>query len=294
MNWLTKPGLTFLAIINFVFIHSSFCQNLDEIVRFSNLQFDKGNFELAANEYNRALFFGYQPQDQLCLKIAKCYLNQNNLEQSAIFFDRAFYSSTSDSIKTEAILGKSFSLILGKDFMYALSELINIDSINSDEQSSRLNFLKGIAYFGLNEDSLAESSFKKCLTELSVKNYFAIENEFIRLRKIDKRYNPKTAWFLSLIIPGAGQLYSGEIKDAINSATLLGGLIYLTVSFAAKYSIVEAMFIILPWFQRYYIGGANKAERLTLEKQKIKRNRHYKTILQQIEASSQRNYINIE
>ncbi len=293
MNWLAKPVILFLGIINFLSVQTALCQNLDEIVRFSDQQYEKGNYELAANEYNRALFFSYNAQDQLCLKIANCYLNLNKLDQSAIFFDRAFFSSNSDSIKTEAVLGKSFSLILEKNFMLAISELMNIDSTNVNDQYRRLNFLKGIAYFGLNEDDLAETSFNQCVAGYSEKTVRrAFMKEFAELKKSEKRFNPHTAWMLSLFIPGAGQFYSGEYKEAINSAALLGGLVYLTVSFATKYSFVEAIVVILPWFQRYYIGGSNKAERLALEKQLSKRNAIYQKIMHQIDTESQQNPAN--
>lgn len=293
MNWLAKPAILFLGIINFLVVQSSFCQNLDEIVSFSDQQYEKGNFELAANEYNRALFFGYHEQDRLCLKIANCYFNQNNLEQSAIFYDRAYFSSGSDSIKTEAVLGKSFSLILEKNFVLALSELMNIDSTSIADQNSRLNFLKGIAYFGLNENDLAEEAFKKCVAGFSDRSaLLAFEKEFVDLKKSEKRFNPQTAWLMSLFVPGTGQLYSGEYKEAANSAALLGGLIYLTISFATKYSFVEAIVVVLPWFQRYYIGGANKAERLALEKQKSKRNDSYQAIMRRIDSQSQSNRAN--
>ena len=293
MNWFKKPVRLFLVIINFFFLQSSYGQNLDEIVEFSDQQFAKGNFELAANEYNRALFFGYQAQDQLYLKIANCYFNQNQLEQCSGFYDRAYFSSSSDSIKTEAILGKSFSLILDKNYLLALSELMNIDSAKIKSQDIKFNFLKALAYFGLHQDELSDEAFKKCAKELSADiSLSEIETEFDAIKKSEKRYNPHTAWLLSLFVPGTGQLYSGEYKEAANSAVLLGGLLYLTISFAGKYSVFEAIAVVLPWFQRYYMGGANKAEKLTLEKQMAKRYDSYQAIMRLIDTESMRKHAN--
>lgn len=293
MNWLIKPVVIFSVISNLFIVSPSFSQNTDSIVTFSDQQFERGNYELAANEYNRALFFGNSYPDAICLKIASCYINLNKPELSALFFDRAYFSASSDSIKTEAILGKSFSLILDKQFMLALSELLNLDSAKISEQNIRLNFLKGIAHFGLNEDKLAEIDFKKCIVISSKNGYLNdIEKEFDMIERTEKRYNPHTAWLLSLIVPGSGQAYAGEYKDAANSAVLLGGLIYLATTFAVKYSALEAIVIILPWFQRYYMGGANKAERLTLENQERKRNDSYQRILSKIELANQPKSIN--
>jgi hypothetical protein len=293
MNWLTKPVVIFLVVTNLLFIQSSFCQNTDLIVVFSDQQFAKGNFGLAANEYNRALFFGYHAPDELCLKIANCYINLNKPDLSALFFDRAYFSGVSDSIKTEAIIGKSFSLILDKQYMLALSELMNLDSAKIAEQDIKLNFLKGIAYFGLNQDELAEVAFKKSVSKSSgINSAYDIEKEFQQIKKSEKRFNPHTAWLLSLLVPGTGQAYAGDYKEAANSAFLLGGIIYLATTFAAKYSALEAIVIILPWFQRYYMGGANKAERLAIEKQERKRNDSYQRILSKIEMANQQKTLN--
>jgi hypothetical protein len=290
MNWSVKHAILFLGIINFLFVKPSLCQSLDEIVTFSDQQFDKGNFELAANEYNRALFFGYYAPDKLCLKIANCYFNQNKLEQSAQFFDRAYFSTKSDSIKNEAILGKSFALILEKNYMLALSELMNIDSAKIVYHDIKLNFLKGIALFGLHQDDLSEEYFTKCLRGLHVEdNPDIIEKNFKRIKKSERRFNPNTAWMLSLFLPGAGQIYSGNFREAANSSVLLGGLIYLTIAVARKYSYLEAVIAILPWFQRYYLGGANKAERLALERQNVERGKSYSAIMKFLESESEKN-----
>lgn len=293
MNWLIKPVVIFSAISSLFIGSPSFCQDTESIVTFSDQQFERGNYELAANEYNRALFFGSSNPESICLKIASCYINLNQPALSALFFDRAFFSASSDSIKTEAILGKSFSLILDKQYMLALSELMNLDSAKISEQNIRLNFLKGIAHFGLNDDIQAEIAFKKSILESAGKDYMNdIEKEFLLIRETESRYNPHTAWLFSLIIPGTGQAYAGEYKEAANSALLLGGIIYLATTFAVKYSALEAIVIILPWFQRYYMGGANKAERLTLEKQERKRNDSYQRMLSRIEIANQPKTIN--
>ena len=293
MIWLIKPVVIFSLIISMFIVLPTYCQNTESIVTFSDQQFERGNYELAVNEYNRAIFFGNPNTDAICLKVASCYINLNKPALSAMFFDRAYFSARSDSIKTEAILGKSFSLILDKQYLLAISELLNLDSAKITEQNIRLNFLKGIAYFGLNEDKPAEIAFKKCILEAAGKNYLNdIENEFKLISKTEKRYNPHTAWILSLIVPGIGQAYAGKYKEAANSAILLGGIIYLATTFAVKYTALEAIVIILPWFQRYYIGGANKAEKLTLEKQMEKRNDSYQTILNRIEAEGQKKLIN--
>jgi len=291
MNWLIRRLILFLLIIN---VHSqeAFSQNLEEIVKYSDQLFEKGNFELSVNEYNRALFFGSTESDKICLKIANCYFKMKKLDQSIQFYDRAYFSSNSDSIKTEAILGKSFSLILDKNYMLAISELLNLDSTKIAYHNIKLNFLKGIAYFGLHQDEFSELYFERCYSQISKVNHSEIMNEFNSIRKNEKRFNPKTAYFLSLVLPGVGQFYSGAIKEGLNSIVLLDGLLVGAIFLAKEYSIFLTFVSILPWYQRYYLGGANKAEKLTLEKQTLRRNDSYQIILKKIEIAYLENMTN--
>jgi hypothetical protein len=137
----------------------------------------------------------------------------------------------------------------------------------------------------LHEDKLSETFFNKCLFQLSFKNDSVIKRDFYAIKKAEKRFNPRTAYFLSLVLPGTGQFYSGSIKEGLNSAILLDGLLFAAVLLAREYSTVTSFVTILPWFQRYYLGGANKAERLAHEKQLAKRNDIYQNILQTIEQA---------
>jgi len=277
-------------ITNFSPAQRSFGQNLKELVVFSNLQYEKGNFELAANEYNRALFFGYKSEDRVCLKIANCYFNLNKLELSEQFYDRAYFGTHSDSIKAEAVLGKSFSLILEKKFIVALSELMNLDTLSLKSQSIKLDFLKGIAYFGLHQDKLAEESFLRCANGFAdAQGKQVISGDFERLKRVENRFKPGTAWRLSLVLPGSGQVYSGNYREAANSALLMGGFAYLTVSIALEYTFLESLVVAASFFQRYWIGGANKAEKLAFERQNRERNSAYLSIMKILEDADKKN-----
>jgi len=57
---------------------------------------------------------------------------------------------------------------------------------------------------------------------------------------------------------------------------------------------IQAMVAVLPWFQRYYIGGANKAERLALERQKVERNNSYLSIMKFLETESKKTSVEME
>jgi hypothetical protein len=114
------------------------------------------------------------------------------------------------------------------------------------------------------------------------------EKETIKKNKIDSLFivlesikgpKPKKARILSTILPGLGQLYAGDIKNGINSFILTGGLIVLGINTAINLTLLDALMTVAPWFQRYYMGGYNRAENIAAEKFKEKQNRVFLSIL---------------
>lgn len=89
-------------------------QNVEDVMTFANEQFEEGNFPIASKEYNRALFFGYPDKAFVAKRIADCYTHLEQYELASDFYDRAYRFSTSDSMKNEAILGKTFCLLMNK------------------------------------------------------------------------------------------------------------------------------------------------------------------------------------
>ena len=94
-----------------------------------------------------------------------------------------------------------------------------------------------------------------------------------------KNPKPKTAKILSMIVPGSGQFYAGDIKNGINSLLLTGGFIYLGVHAALNYGIINSLASASPWIQRYYLGGFKRAELIAEERLALKRDRIYQQIL---------------
>ena len=67
--------------------------------------------------------------------------------------------------------------------------------------------------------------------------------------------NPKVASFLSMIIPGSGQLYSGKLKSGINSFLLTGAALTAFTLINVRYSFLDAILGVFPYYQRYYTGS---------------------------------------
>jgi tetratricopeptide (TPR) repeat protein len=271
----------FILIINLLITSFSFAQTVEDVVRFANEQFKKGNFQIAAQEYNRALFFGYDKVDELSIQIGHCYSELSNYDLATSFYDRSFKYSLSDSLKNEAVLGKTFCLLMQNKNFLALNELLYMNDYSNIQQQTGMHYLKGIAYYGLGDDTLAYEEFYTVmdLSEISDSVKTLLTSEFNKVYHYHKRYNPTRAYVMSGIIPGSGQLSVGAFKDGINSMVLIAGLYLIAVQIIKAYSLLDAALTLFPWIQRYYLGGMDKAKGLAVSKIEAKRYESYLRII---------------
>ena len=276
-----KRKVFFILIINFSVLCSLKGQTVSDVVQFANREFEQGNYAIAAKEYNRALFFGYEKQDEISLQIARCYTELNELELATDFYNRAYRLSQNDSLKNEALLGNAFCFLLQEKYVLAISELFNLSDHPAKGQSIQAHFLKGIAHFGLQEDSIAYQEFVQTLefNEENELNKEQLKTEFEKVFKYHKRYNPKRTYVMSGIVPGSGQLSIGAVKEGINSMLLIGGLYLIAVGVIQNYSFWDAAIALFPWVQRYYLGGMDKAKELAISKIEAKRHESYLKIV---------------
>ncbi len=79
--------------------------------------------------------------------------------------------------------------------------------------------------------------------------------------------NPKTARVLSMILPGAGQFYAGDIKNGLNSLLLNALLGFWFVTTGLAYTFVDAAATVTPWLFRYYGGGIRRAGEIVEKKE---------------------------
>jgi tetratricopeptide (TPR) repeat protein len=280
----------FILIINLLIVSFSLAQTVEDVVRFADEQFGKGNFQVAAQEYNRALFFGYDKVDELSMQIGHCYSELLNYDLATSFYDRAYMYSQSDSLKNESVLGKTFCLLMQNKNFAALNELLYMNDNWNLQQQTGMHYLKGIACYGLGDDTLAYEEFYTVLdlTENNDSVKTLLLSEFNKVYRYHKKYNPNRVYIMSGIIPGSGQLSVGAFKDGINSMALIAGLYLIAVlMFHEGYLLIDVGLALFPWIQRYYLGGMDKAKGLAVSKIEAKR---YESYLRIINLTTPTNY----
>jgi tetratricopeptide (TPR) repeat protein len=248
-------------------------QDYSQTLKFADEKFAEGNYELALKAYQRLAFFSEASEPSLFIKVAEIGAIQKEYELAQKYYGFAISQIYNDSFRTELIFEKAYYQMLDGNYQYAIIDLLSID--DSDEKlKDRVNLYLGTCYFGLEDFERSKMYFKA-----SVLPEFHDDIDGLYARKRLFSPSPSTAKVLSIIFPGAGQFYSGYVKDGLNSFLLTAGLVAVFVNSVNSYSIWYALVSVMPWIQRYYTGGFTRAEKLAKLKRQNKRNRVYNEVL---------------
>jgi tetratricopeptide (TPR) repeat protein len=256
-------------------------QNLEETINFADNQFRSGNLATALKTYQRALFFSEGINNlYLFRQIAEISYINNDYETAQKYYGLAYNQSGNDSLKTELLFNKASCQMLNKNYQFAIIDLLSVEDTSGIVQK-RLNFYLATCYFGSEDFYKAQTYFGSCV---GMKDKNELSDLFSDKKLLSP--SPKKARIMSMILPGLGQVYSGDIKSGLNSLLLTSGLIALGFNISAKYQPVDAILTILPWYQRYYTGGYGKAEEIARKKRDMKRNEIYIRILKLVGENS--------
>ncbi len=270
-NALCKKGHRVVVILFiWLFFYSSLniltAQTLEETFAYANEQMNKQEYDNALGAYQRVLFFDKKMGDKIYYNLAECHFKLNHYEQATKYYDLAYYVASNDSLKFDALFHKTNCLLLQHNYRNALIELMSLDDSLPEYWQNKKYFYFGITYFGLEDFDKSQNYFVKA----NATQTNEIEQLFIQNKKVSK-INPKTARVLSIILPGLGQLYCGDIRNGLNSFLLTSGFLGLAIYTMYSYTVVEAFLSVLPWYQRYYLGGFQGAMRIAQEKKDQKR-----------------------
>ena len=282
MNCLKKQLIYSVLIFNLFLTFSIQAQDIAGVFDLANKMKLEGNYEASIKLYQRVSFFGDGYKNTECLiGTADSYFNLKDYNKAAEFYEFAYFSTTNDSLKNLIALSKSAIFIYNKKFLEALQELFSIEAEEGNVAKAK-NIYLATAYYGLNR-------FNDCKTVL-----FDLISDTVSKTQLDKlikraervqRRNPKTAKILSMIIPGMGQFYAGDIKNGINSLLITSAFMYLMVNTSIQYSVFEATSV-LPWFSRYYVGGFNRAQTITINRVEDRQYQIYLQIMKIVEQKS--------
>lgn len=258
----------FIIIFSVFAFNYATAQGIDETLTLANKHFELKQYESAVKLYRRVAFFGNDSvKVSVYPQIAKCYLYNGSYQESVFFFELSSNTTISDSLYNEYAFSRALCHIFLNNFDYALQDVYTINESESLYFTRKYHFFLGI--ISLKKNEIAQSQLHFLSASNSIEQYNKIINAY---NEIDpSNPNPDTARILSMFVPGLGQLYSGDAFNAANSFALSAALVSLMVSVALKYTFIDGVLSIGPWFQRYYSGGFTKAERIAINRQSEKR-----------------------
>ncbi len=262
-----------------VFCLQGFNQNIHQTLSIANQLKEQNQFAEATIYYERVYFFDKSQifHPQITQYIAECYQKSENYPKAIVYYEIAKELSDNKELYNKLSFNKTKCLILNHNYAYGLIELMNQNS--ESENDKQWNLHAGICSYGMEQYDDSKEYFLKIIDKSNSEDSILVIKLFDKIKKYNKRLNPNKAKIMSLIIPGLGQFYCGNIKNGVNSLLLNGLLVYFMIDLSITYFFVDALVGVGPWFQRYYMGGASNAERSAEKQMQKRKNEIYQQLM---------------
>jgi len=269
-----------LIIISITFSIASHCYSgfSDTLLTFADRQYLAGNYDLAIKEYLRIGFLQEFSDPSIQLRLADSYYRKGDWQTARSYYDQVFRLTEQDSILIHSKLNKISSLVSEEKYKQALIDLYAIHDSIYRKHFFEIDVLFAICYFGIEDFEQSKAYFIHAVGDDAIART-KIDSVFNK-KKLFNRPNPAFAYSLSLFVPGLGQIYSGDISDGLNSFFLTESLLILGLVVTFEYSIIDALMSVLPWYQRYYMGGLTNTRELAISQRQKRRSKAYKGILE--------------
>jgi tetratricopeptide (TPR) repeat protein len=286
IGYILRLNLCFWILCNV--LNTVQAQSPEQLYSYAINQSSVGNLDAAIKAFHRIQYFDDKDMfSDAYVQLANCYYLKTDYDQAYYYYDLASNQATNDTVIAELNARKISCRLYNGDYQEALIDLFSVNSSPSDFYSWQFNMLYGMTYFYLGDYKKSEDYFAMCAKPDDQNTLQILDHKYKDIEHLNKRYNPKTAKVLSILVPGSGQIFSGEWKSGVNSLLLLAGLFYVGVILSEQISVLDAAIVVLPWFQRYYAGGFRKASEIALERREREKNEILISILQLFKWNTQ-------
>ncbi len=228
---------------------------------FADFLFEQELFDEAALEYQRTAHIMPMANsyDYSVFQQAKCHIKLGEYDLAAGILDRLGYKALDNEVSYRArLLGAIVETARGKPRTgeFLLSDLVR----DFPDYATEIYFWRGWQRLIQYEIESAKEDFDYVCNE-SIRNPYYFSRAYgvkrwldINGDKIHQR-SPYFARWLSGLLPGTGQIYSGKSAQGINSFAINGVFGFLTISEILAKNYLQAGVIFLGAWNRYYFGG---------------------------------------
>lgn len=260
-----------LIICTIIFSNCAiYSQNCDSVYNRALKSFANGDTLLALKEIQRSILFDTLSNDpQKYITAAQLFAYAGDYTIAEEYINQAYQKVNLNLHHNEVLIAKADIYIAEKKYFKAIATLMQINAGESAETFASQNIRLGICYYHLGK--FAES--QECLLKIvDQEQETEIERLMRKTRRIGKP-SPLTAGIASALVPGSGQYMSSSPIDGIASEMLVGSFVTLGIYLAKNYGNWTAVLCVLPWIQRYYIGGIKNAADCARNKRSVKANK---------------------
>jgi tetratricopeptide (TPR) repeat protein len=236
----------------------------------------EGRYFEASIEFERAIYYECDSN-----RIAQCKYYKSLCYKGLAKFDRALEElkkinlhTVPDTLWLLIRYEQAVCAYLNNDVNKALHEIDEIKMRSKDTLNNSDIIPLNIICLNANREwdnalTLWNNYIENLQLNDSVKNIFKKEIDILyRRENIPRFYSPGKAKNLSCFIPGSGQIYCGAVPEGLFNFLINTSLLGYTVwEFYSKYYFT-GYFVGLRFFNKFYIGGINRANNLAREKNK--------------------------
>lgn len=271
-----KKILQFIVLL--LAVNSLKAQFINETFELGMDCFRKGSYNAAKLALERVIFFGEGEYAEETYEIlGRIYQMEGDFSRSRHCYRMAATSTNNPDVFVRNKLSESAAQILLDQPLLAKIELLSINPGANDSLVRLKDFLLGLANFLSHDTAESRLAFREAFNG-QINLQARVDSLFNVLGSI-KHPNARSARIMSIFLPGLGQFYAGDIKNGLNSLLLTSFLATFGLYIAINYTLFDAAVSVVPWFQRYYVGGFTRAENIAAQRLREKQNRIYLHLL---------------
>lgn len=219
---------------------------------------EHGYYYEAVTEYKRHLFLqGDTVDGDVYSRLGLSYFYTGEWGKAKVNYQKAMLMTDDDSLRDDYQMQLSACMMGQEENKSAEIELLKIQAFSAfPSMRCRASLLLAVCRVKLGKWDEAKRDLGVYLDDSS-----SIDSLFNGIRKTMYR-SPEKARLLSIILPGAGQMYAGDYINSLNAFGLNGLLLYLMLHSLVNREYQDALISFLPLVQRYYKGNYYNAEQI--------------------------------
>ncbi|MDI6703450.1 MAG: tetratricopeptide repeat protein [bacterium] len=204
-------------------LHAEEYYSPENILRFAEHLYDEGDYLRAASEYQRYLFFSSEDVDQIIYKIGLCYRLCGRPQKAIDWFEKILNEHQESNLLGSAYYQIGYAYLLMGEYEESILKMKEgLGRVKKKEEQVRFQHLIGLNYLKEKQWDNAYSLFD------SLKEHDGLRESSLRLKRYAEEgenlsyKSPLLAGLLSSLVPGAGKIYCGRIKDGLYSLFFIG------------------------------------------------------------------------